>query len=305
MSLAPALVRANGDNPIAVYPGGVFAVRAKEFIGPARGSLSSEADSLASSGYAVRDTQKVASYSAASDTLRIPMSSLPLRDIPYMIFASSRVEGDWDTSNSATWSSNYAFTSGNRPQLGFHQTSGTPNSGNPADNLQAPHRFRPHYILQCFGAPGPPSIFPPYNANNTIFFRAYTTATGSTEEWLIDQLIFVPWVDGDVSSEYGDNYIAYDFLLIPGIYDLYNAPIIDGDDGGDDNGKYTLNHENLFQTNPDIIGNEGGGDYQVKSSYASAEYSNRNVVDDVQFWGDDFYPHNTTYGFDPVSSLYA
>ena len=92
--------------PYKLYAGGVIAFRCIDWLGPARGSLSTEADARSIEGDVVRDTQLTASvirtagltaFQNADDTLTIDVTGIPVEQgLEYYGFFSATIEGDFD-----------------------------------------------------------------------------------------------------------------------------------------------------------------------------------------------------------------
>lgn len=243
---------------VTSYPGGVKAVRAKDWMTAGR---TSGTDSLASSGTYALETQKVNSsgdnyhldqsiaYSLATDTLVLPVADLGLAPtFDYDVYVVYRIDGDWDKTKSNTLTRSDHTGLVDICAFGLHGDSlSTEEFPYITSNLLG---HIPHYAITA--------LFVEFvNNSQTIHIRAYSQQ-GSTNEIRIDQLIFIPYLF------YG-RFVAGDF--IGGAY----GASVDGADGGDTWGKFTrfqrsgqLDHYDFLNSN---------ADFQRKSSSGSAEYN--------------------------------
>ncbi len=103
-------------NPTQQYPSGLIAIRAEDFVGGARGTLTTAADSDSLAGTVVVDTQAISlatsvvsfttRWNAASDTLSVPWATLtamfPTGTYGAYFFVSMKVEGDTATGGDAS-----------------------------------------------------------------------------------------------------------------------------------------------------------------------------------------------------------
>lgn len=239
----PELVIANAASKS--YPCGVIALRATDWLGPARGSLSTESAAQAITGEAVRDEQTVsgiftdrpAALQSADDTLVIDTSGLSVEvDMRYRVFVSLKIEGEWDSTNSDTLRSagcdEFAWA------CAFAWSFQSDFTGTIRLCLALPRRC-PHYVIGEFE--GETTEF---DGTQTMYFRA-AAETGTTIEYLIDQVFLVPF---EFSTE---------FAMLGGIDS--DGLMDDGPDGGDLNGKFTA-HVNPHETRFDFI--VQAGDYQ-------------------------------------------
>lgn len=246
-------------SPYTVYPGGVIALRATDWMGAARGTLSSETDSRAVTGECVRDTQTTATslfgdpagaYAAVDDTLTIDLSTIPEieEDMEYAIFLSYLIEGDWDTSTVNTlrestqdmfrYACNIAYSvdAGSRIDIDYRA------------------RRREHYIVAQFGS-GFTTSSP---VTEELHVRAYAQS-GTTVETLLDQITLLPYVTS--GGTFNGEWQAGDFAAVGAR--AGQGVVVDGPDGGDSNGKFTwsgVTHET--STHMDLGFGDGGGDYQ-------------------------------------------
>lgn len=297
------------DAPYKTYPGGVIALKADEWMAGARGSLTAEDDVRASTGRAVRDTQTVtasifsdpvSAFQEADDTLVVDLADLPVEaDLRYICLVSSLIEGDWDASNSDT-------TRGGKPEvfnaaceLGAYGDSTFYLSDSDFGTIDRKWRGLEQYRISSVGGLW---LMGDVTGTEVLHFRAYAQS-GTTIEWLIDQLIFLPYV----TSEDHNGWEAGDFAIVPGqqgtfsgLYDISAGDWVDGADGGDDNGKYTWHPTTVSGLNPTgVSGSDGGGDYQRVATYADAEYMARVVEED------GYYLANTLPSPDVEAAAYC
>lgn len=280
--MAPELVVAGA--PSKVYPGGIIVLQATDWLAAGRGTLSTEADARAINGSVVRDTQTVAtslfsdavgSFQAADDTLEIDVSALSvLVDMTYEVWFSVLIEGDWDTTNSDTFRDADQHSFSFACALGWY---GTVNSTTDADPnfLDYLPRDRPHYTINSSTTTGDLA------GSETIFVRAYARS-GTTCEFLIDQVFLVPWVSSGTHA----GWTVDDFESVGGQANTfgsigYDPPetgtgFVDGADGGDANGKFTWSPI-PSELSLVLTADEGGGDYQKSTDN---EYMVRVVPDD-------------------------
>lgn len=232
----PELVIANA--PFKKYPGGVIALRATDWLGAARGSLSTESDARAITGQAVRDSQKVSTsifsneqgaFQSAGNTLVISTASIPIEvGLRYIVMASLLIEGDWDTTNTGTTrgASNDVFNAA----CGFAWSLSSTFSGI-YRNCTAKPRRRPHYVIGDFTTSSGT-----FTGAETMYFRAIGQS-GTTIQYLIDQIFLVPLITS--GGIFGGEWRQTDFVLAQ----ANNSEPPDGADGGDINGKFTA-HRN-------------------------------------------------------------
>lgn len=275
-------------SPFAVYPGGVIAVTAEDFLGPARGTLTSAVDALASSGTRVRDTQTVTTsirtdaagaFDEALDTLVIPLADLPLeRSARYNVYVSYRIPGEWDITNIDTMlhSTQAVFT--NVVRIGYYGVNGVTEAA--AAFLFPRYLARiPHYTM------GQLTSFANFDPafGDTMRIRAFAQ-DGTTAECLIDCLIFVV---AQHSTDIDDTT-----TFVQTLYTNFSSTVTDGADGGDVYGKFTRAPAELASTES-MLSSTGGGDYQQKADGDDAEYWQR-VVE-----GDDLFLPPPGGGFGP------
>lgn len=278
---APELVIA--DAPYKLYPGGVVVIKCDEWMAGARGSLTSGADALACTGTRVRDTQTVTTsihddvftaYTEADDTLEIPLAGLPLEfDFAYNMYVSYRTPGDWDVTDLDQLEFSTQARLGDVVALGFHGlANAAPDENNPIISFEGGEEFGalrgvPYYATEQVG--GDMDFFAP-ETTDTLIVRAFAQ-DGSTAEWLLDQILLVPYVGfGSIQG-----WAVEDFKFVGGDVNasvsITNA-IEDGADGGDANGKFTWD--------PNPGDHLAPADYQKKADSSTAEYMVRVVEDD-------------------------
>lgn len=267
---APELVICPVGDGAKKYPGGVIALAAADWLGPARGTLTTEADARSISGTVVRDTQLVTVPSGnifsdttamgdAEDTLVIDTSLLPIEDgMAYTLLFSMLIEGDWDPTNVQS-SRNTVSSSLIRAAALHWFGDGTffLSESDFAAHICYP-RLMPHYCLvQSNGRTGS------LDGDEELHIRAYGMA-GTTVEWLLDQIILMPH-SGDFRATGGD--------LAEFTFAVFDGDHIDGADGGDAFGKFTVHPQNFSKDNQfPWYGDPGGGDYQRKADADDAEY---------------------------------
>lgn len=282
--MAPETVVSPSD-PFTAYPGGVIVLKCAEWLGAARGTLSTEADARSCSGTVVRDSQTVAasiftsentnattSLAQADDTLVVDMGLLPIEeDFLYYVFVSLLIEGDWDASNSDTTRGGHQEMFNMACQGSWWQNT-FPADLSPVRGLA----FKPRGIdsYRIVGWETSPTI----QSTDELTFRVYAQS-GTTCEFLLDQIYFVPSVT-NTAGEWDPD----DFAFVPGNWSISGIGgigdgFVDGADGGDDNGKFTW-HPTSFD---DYLGFSGGvgGDYQKDPL---DEYCIRVMPDDIFIW---------------------
>lgn len=299
---APELVIA--DAAYKVYPGGVIALRASDWMAAARGTLTTAADTLACTGSRVRDTQQVSNnmftnattaldaFAEAEDTLEIPVSSLPLNsNLRYELLVSLRVVGDWDITNYDTMNSatQAKFAEPRGPvAVGFYGAGTNRTLESEAVFLSRYFRKLPHYVTTNIVAASGVVMRNPL-AGETMWFRAYSQA-GTTLEVLLDQILIFPYMKGFLT--FPDNRVIGGQVNVPSSSTL---PPVDGADGGDANGEFTwapqpgpqtsnptVEAMALWQPESGFFDVPGGGDYQRVAAYADAERYTRLAAADGQ-----------------------
>lgn len=209
------------NESVKIYPGGVIAIRAADFVGPARAGLSVVSDPTSNIGTAVRETQSTPwlqfgstqdadlpnMYAAAAKTIEIPWNSIPYvfeNEIPfqnYDVYVRYKLTGGRSGPHvtfsgvyTATESTVILSTASNEPQ----------NSNNfPNDYLKELPMWSYTQTPRWSGA---------FTAGQSIIIKAFQE-TGENAVFLIDQIILVPlgnstkdtdefsvWWGGDGSS---------------------------------------------------------------------------------------------------------
>lgn len=257
--MSPELVIAN--SAVRSYPGGIKAVRAVDWLGGARGTLSSESNANASTGQVVRDQQQFtlsatnwadSDYAAADDTLSIAVSDIGLEDgRDYQVWVTYYLDGEWDVTNSTRLRQSTIMKMGNFAIIGMEQSSdGAPSFVN---NLIG---HTPHFsVAQLY-------TFLTADTAATLTLKAWSL-TGSTFEVLIDQIVFLPdskpgGTTQDVQRGIGGVNVGQ-----------FTTAITDGADGGDANGKFTVQR---IGTTLDGYSSSTAWDYQHFDDPADAEY---------------------------------
>jgi len=278
--MPPQLVIA--DAPYKRYPGGIIALRATDWLAGARGTLSTESNALAIEGEVVRDTQQVTqnidddpemAYQEALDTLSIPMSEIPIEEgLYYNVYASYRLEGEWDVTDlgpAGLLDQQRQDRFVNLAVIGGHGTDFEEEDGFPMMRTTLLSRL-PYFASIFVGQ------LSEVSNTHTIGLRTFSFA-GTTIEWLVDQIVFIPMPDFVEWS-------GFDFKVINGGQGFSDVTTPqDGADGGDANGKFTwlVAPNDTMQTQ----GFSAGGDFQRKSSGDSAEWLFRlTTTDNMVIW---------------------
>lgn len=314
--MAPQLVIA--DAAFKVYPGGVIVLRCSDWLGPARGTLSTEADATSACGTVVRDTQLVAdsvydtwtgvsdaAFLSADDTLVVDLSELPFEDgFRYMLLLSFKIEGDWDGDNGQTSRGGSQDFFGGGCDLRFYGDQFQAPSDTASDPLNYKFRLSPNYRIGAFGGS---FAIGPVDGTEVLHFRAYSQ-DGCTTEWLLDQLYLVPamtvtgeWNEDDIEVIQGQHgTFSGKYVLDPDDESLPDFPRwVDGADGGDANGKFTW-HPIIFAVPTGVSGGDGGGDYQQVADSADAEYFVRIDAEE-----DSYYIANSVTDVEASVHLYG
>lgn len=275
--MAPDLVIA--DAPYKVYPGGVIAVKADEWMA-ASGTVTSGTETIACTGTYVEDTQTVTTdivtdtwgaYAEATNTLEIDLNSLPMElgFFPYAVLISVRVLGEWDVTNLPALHRSNQDVFGAFAAVGFHgEGADLPEDGAEIQD-QLPAR-RSYYGMIQYGAAAMFPSAPP----GVLEVRAYAQA-GTTISIRIDQLLFIPTMHNTFGPPI-NGWDTEDFQLVS---PLSLPSPEDGADGGDENGKFTRVHA-LSDSN----GWQGAlaADFQEKTDGDSAEYLTHIVTADLE-----------------------
>lgn len=286
--MPPQLVIA--DSAFKKYPGGVIALRCSDWMAGTRGTLTSGADLDAPGGFAVHDEQKIAGdltsaanrqamHEAADDTLVIDLSELPIEiGMRYQFYISFLAEGNWNTNNVNTFKGCNQFDLSKVCALSWYGdfTHPTETSAMASINANIP-RLQANYMIGQMG-----TLFT-IEGNEILHIRAYSQED-TTGSWNLAQIYLMPQLfTGTVNGWGADDFIVTGTNAGISVPDTSDGLPEDGDDGGDDNGKFT--RMPLVPFGEEILdpsGFSGGGDYQQKSSDAAAEYMTRILPDD--FW---------------------
>jgi len=220
----PLILTAPNSNSIRTYRNGVKVFRLHDFLGPARGTLSTENDSSSVCGTVIRDTQTV-SYSGSlgsetistnlkssgSDTARIHMDDLNLNpNFRYHLIIGAKAEGAVDpTKRNAAHT--YLQIGSNAAGIGLYGAKadlialtdiGATNAPNPLTN--------PYYTLLTAGTAMSPGTFT--EGYEWLLIRA-GTGTGGTFEWVLDVLYLIP--NGAYTFNNPNNpYVANNFRYL-------------------------------------------------------------------------------------------
>lgn len=268
------------------YPGGVVAVRASDWIDAGSSTASSEVNALASTGMVVRETQQIVSpnppfldedaYDLAEDTLVMDAADIGLEDdLDYDIWITCFMEGERDLTNNDLLNrcSNYRWN-----DIGLAGVHGT------LDQTETDPFWESRTLANV------PHFWPlqlevwfVQAATDTLHFRFFTQ-DGTTAEWLIDQIVFVPQ-GGSATWPYDNFQYVFSDVGIP-------APTgpEDGADGGDANGKFTFAVTYQEDSQPTNLDNY---DYQRKSDGDDAEYDQ--VVEQLAEWTEEVAAHGYSF----------
>lgn len=276
--MPPELVVA--DAPFKKYPGGIVAIRFSDWLGAARGSLSTESDAASVTGVIVRDNQRIANHiidnataawNEAVETCVIDLAGMLESKIRYFALVSFKIEGSFD----ADFPDPMHLSTQHAPyplyDIAFHASNN--------DNFATTSIFS--HLSEKMSDVGQYRI---YGLNRDIFpmdepgdcvltVKAYTL-DGTNCNVLLDQLYLVPaifghshpgWENSDFNIVGGEHGLASGvYSLVPGDPGWF-ADWIDGADGGDGNGKFTW-HPISFQEQTSFSSGDGGGDYQKDDS---------------------------------------
>lgn len=259
-------------------------LKAADWLGAARGTLSTEADARSCCGTVVRDTQQVTesiytrelanqtnALAEADDTLVIDLADIPIEaDLRYMLLVSLLIEGDWDPSNGDTLRGGHQeeFNAACRMRWWLDSF--------PADLTTTRSLVFQPRALDSYRIVGA-GVSLTLTGTEVMTWRAYAQ-DATTVEFLIDQIYFVPYY----SQIDSPNWDSDDFEIVPGQWSSLGTiggigdGFVDGADGGDDNGKFTW-HPIVVDEPTGLSGGDGGGDYQKEDN----EYMACVRVDDL------------------------
>lgn len=194
---------------VKVYPNEVKVFRLHEWLGPARGSLTTVSDPLSLCGTVVKDTQTVAytgtqpnqtiltnmnTSGGAFDTIRIPLSDLDIgTTFNYWVYISARCEGSIDPTKRKS-GHEFMIVGNNAAAVG----GGSRNSlfttySNFGITAFAPKpQTNPYYrVLLVVGGIGIQDNFFNNPTTDNFVLRA-CTGTGGTFTWYLDCMYLVP-----------------------------------------------------------------------------------------------------------------
>lgn len=257
--MAPDLVICPSADSFKVYPGGVIVLQCAEWLGAARGTLTTEADARSCCGTVVRDSQTVATsiydseiaanttaLAAADDTFVIDLSLLPIESgFDYDLYISLLIEGDWNPADDDTTRDGHQEKFPLACQGRYWMDAlGFLSDTQPLD-------FKPR-LIDSYRIVGASTAFGVVGTE-VMTWRFYSQS-GTTCEFLLDQIYFVPSAFNNTGTWESD-----DFQIFGGGQGTATG-FVDGADGGDGFGKFTWRptpiDDPLFATSP------GGGDYQ-------------------------------------------
>jgi hypothetical protein len=181
-----------GVDPITTLDNGIKIVRCAEYVGGARGTLSTVADSLSVSGTVVKDEQTLAAatttanrFGSVSDSVTIPVADFdyPDPDASYVGFLGLRSEGS--TPVGAKMGERFQYYLNN---VGPSVMLGRDGSVD-VFNTRVPKWIYEHYTLVELGGFGPP-----FDTGVTdINIRAWGITNGADPmSWYLDVLYLVP-----------------------------------------------------------------------------------------------------------------
>jgi len=191
---------------VITHEGGLITVRLFDFPGAARGTLTTPADALSTSGTVIKDTQTIAVqtsftsdstlYGLAADSVVIPLSSLNREDdIDYQPYIGMRLEGDVPT-NAQAFSSWIAFRG---RSTGVFSVAG-PGVGSEVDGAFAGSvEWLPRSLIAEYTLREMPFIVSHGDTAGDFVIRAWGIA-GGTLAIFLDTLYLVP-VSGDEIPE--------------------------------------------------------------------------------------------------------
>lgn len=283
--MAPSLVICPPGQGYKLYSGGVIVLSAVDWLGSARGTLTTVSDARSCCGSVVQDTQRVtdsirdyhnntsdAAFQNADDTLVVDLSLLPVEiGRRYIMLTSILIEGDWDpTDTDSTWD---ASQTRHRHACSFDwYGDSTFASDANTSHINFMTRGWNQYRISGWGSDWAINTVA---GTEVLHFRAFSK-DGSTITWNIDQIYLIP---SKFDSAYEQNRIPGEWGADSAVYGLDpGGGWVDGADGGDANGKFTFMPVMFDPPTGGSIsgGGDGGGDYQQDDS----EYFVRIVPDD-------------------------
>lgn len=193
------------------HPSGLISVRLADYVGPARGDLSTDTDALASAGTCVVEEQQQtvpsvftgwnasSAFATADDSAVIPVDDIGLaEDLWYWPFVSLRTTGDAPSTGRHFGS--LLQHDGNFPSFGVAYGVGSP--GSPSFEGHAhpiPNGAIPHYTIRPIAT----SVLTDFDwdPGDELVVRAWNPDGGATSIRL-DTLYFLPWSDNGDSGRF-------------------------------------------------------------------------------------------------------
>ncbi len=260
----PLILTSPNASPVRTYKSGVKVIRLHEFLGPARGTLSTESDPLSLCGTVIRDTQTVSYagtrpnktilsniFTEGDPTIVMSESDLGLRDaFIYAAFLSCRCEGDTiliEKNSTHNWlevgakdaAVVAAILDSDGDQL-FETSTRTAHAPRPETN--------PFYKLIWMGT----GIFNAglFTEGGTYFSLKAASGAGGAFEWLLDCLYLVPIAAWEPDGPYEDDMFR---IIMPTsefepVYDLTSDTY---DNSGDDSIVDWLGQYSVMYNAPD------------------------------------------------------
>lgn len=277
------------------HDGGVISVRCADYVGPARGTLSTVSDSLAAAGTAVKEEQELAvataaagfdwsnatnRWGAADDTVVIPLGDLGrIAGISYLPMLSMRVEGEVPTT-AAYHGSWIAENVSDGLNVGVAMGIGTA-AYKPLDWV---FRLTDNYRLTDFRNQ---SLADTETDGEDFVIRAWGVAGGSMAFYL-DTVYFIPVGDSSVDTQFfhGQYFPSSHILDLTTNGTLWRDIDNDPSDLPDGFGKYSV----LPANGPWVPGSDDWG-HIVEFQQANNEES----AGDVYSFG-DFYDGEPLWG---------
>lgn len=267
-------------NPIRTYKNGVKVIRPHEFLGPARGTLSTESDPISVCGTVIRDTQTVAYtgtfqtstiqtnlVTSGLDTCRIHMDDLNLNPRwHYQMYMGVRGEGDIDATRENESHTFFEIGSNTAIIAGYIAPASLVAGTAVGGTAFAPRPSLTDYykIVRSGG------FFSGHftEGNEWLLIRA-ATGTGGSFEWLLDVIYLVPYLSTDAIMGPNNPYVDSDFrrILPDGDFEpVYDVKTDTWNIARDDEDlAWVGQFSNMITSPPGFIGGQEGGhaDYQV------------------------------------------
>jgi hypothetical protein len=271
------------------YPGGVIAVRAADWIAAGSTTATSEANALASTGVVVRETQQItpafppffgsSDYGTAEDTLEMSASAIGVENgMTYFVVITYLLEGEWDLTNEPLLRACTNLEYESVALGGLHGTASDPEA---SPNYETNFLCRtPHFNAFDLRASGVATA-------DTLHFR-FCTQTGTSAEWLIDQIVFLP-------RALAPNWVLNSDIRLVGP----NSSIVDIIDGADgDDAEY---HQKITTSSNETLFNSVGTDSEA-NAYGYGLYCAR-YRDQQTYSVDDFDNRDTSGGAAPLQDM--